>query len=455
MSFRLFLPLTVLAILACPQAALSKTDAASAQLTLQVASFPDKDQANKFMSRLVTAGEHPLCETVELQGRGYWTRVFVGTFNTVDEARRYGERLVARGLIAEFFVRKADLNQEVTRPRTVTQKISDAIIGVTRLVSSPLPTSARNSNVLPVKSEGRATSRATLAMPDLTVAPLPVLRSPVLNVAPSADTGFLPRPDAVALGIRMIVGAGRSFPAALRQRGGLWITGDAAEGLARLRWIVGGKNVDLFKIDGDGRVQLDRKMLATLAGLAESRADDPLRVASYISSNEGLLLVVQLAESRYYRYGLHLGPYASTYGRSIEIAGSVNLDNNFDSRINPYRKHAVKLDSERPPKGFDSLVGLNPVARWFNLSTNCWVPVAEVTFHELAEAYAKLEFDLDYLELGGRPGAHALALQREQLLKSQRPGAAIVLTLGANRVLKNEQEVRLFYAEQPGGGSQR
>jgi hypothetical protein len=217
---------------------------------------------------------------------------------------------------------------------------------------------------------------------------------------------------------------------------------------------VGEENAELIQVDADGRVLLDRKLLATVSGLVTPRADDPLKVASYISSNEGLMLVVQLAESRY-RYCLHLGPYAPTYGRSVEIVGSVNLDNNFDSRINPYRKHGTKLDTERPPKGFDSLVALNPVARWFNLSANCWVPVSEVTFHELAEAYAKVEFDLDYLEQAGRQGAHAQALEREQLLKSQRPGAAIVLTLGANRVLKNEQEIRLFYAEQPGGPSQR
>jgi hypothetical protein len=452
MSFRLFLLLAVPAILTCPQTALSKSDAVAVQFTLQVASFPDKDQANRFMSRLVNAGEHPLCATVELQGRGYWTRVFVGAFNTFDEARRYGERLVSRGLIAEFLVRNADLNQEATRPRRVTQKISDAIVGMARLVSAPFPASGYSVNSLPVKAKAGVPSAI---LPDLAAAPLPALRSPTLNLKPVTDTCALPRPDAVALAIRMILGAGRSFPVAIRQRGGLWITGDTAEGLARLRWIVGEQNAELISIDTDGRVQLDRKLLARVSGIGAPQVDDPLNVAGYIASNEGLLLVIQLSESKYYRYCLHLGPFAPTAGISVEIAGSVNLDNNFDSRINPYRKHAVKLDSERPPKSFDSLVGINPVARWFNLSTNCWVPVGEVTFHELAEAYAKLEFDLDYLEMGGRPGAHAVALGREQLLKSQRPGAAIVLTLGANRVLKNEQEIRLFYAEQPGGASQR
>ena len=82
----------------------------------------------------------------------------------------------------------------------------------------------------------------------------------------------------------------------------------------------------------------------------------------------------------------------------------------------------MKLDSERPPAGFDSLVAMNPVARWFNLNTSCWVHPAEIVFHELAEAYAKLEFGLDYLDQGSRLGAHAVALVREQRLRSQRPG---------------------------------
>ncbi|MFY9573836.1 MAG: hypothetical protein WAV20_20750, partial [Blastocatellia bacterium] len=140
---------------------------------------------------------------------------------------------------------------------------------------------------------------------------------------------------------------------------------------------------------------------------------------------------------------------APTSGKDIQVTGSVNIDINYDSRINPYRKNSRKLDFERPPEGFDSLVALNPVARWFNLTTNAMVPVGEITFHELAEAYAKLEQGVDYLDQGSRPGAHTLALERERRLQSQRPEADIVMTVGSNRVLRTEAEIRLFYSEAP------
>jgi hypothetical protein len=177
--------------------------------------------------------------------------------------------------------------------------------------------------------------------------------------------------------------------------------------------------------------------------------EDPLRAVAYISSNEGLLLLVQIAQGRY-RYLLHIGRQAPTSGKSVEASGSINLDNNADSRINPYRKNGKKLDGERPPEGFDSLIGLNPVARWFNLSTNCWVQSGEIVFHELAEAYAKLELGLDYLDHGSQTGAHAQALERELRLKSQRPGVDIVMTAGFNRLLRTEEEIRLFSAEAAG-----
>jgi hypothetical protein len=240
----------------------------------------------------------------------------------------------------------------------------------------------------------------------------------------------------------------------MTQRGGLWISGDKAEGLARLHWIVGQENSGLIKLEPDGRVRFDMKLLAQSAVNGETRVQDALRAVEYISSNEGLLLLVQVAQGRY-RYLLHIGRQTPTYGKSIDTAGSINLDNNIDSRINPYRKNGRKLDTERPPLGFDSLIALNPVARWFNLSTSSWVQSGEIVFHELAEAYAKLELGVDYLDQGSRSGAHTLALDREQRLKLQRPGADIVVTSGSNRLLRTEAEIRLFTAEASAGGNQR
>jgi hypothetical protein len=129
------------------------------------------------------------------------------------------------------------------------------------------------------------------------------------------------------------------------------------------------------------------------------------------------------------------------------VVGGVNLDNNYDSRINPYRRNGRKLDIECPPKGFDSMVAINPVARWFNLRAHEFVSAGQITFHELAEAHAKVVLNLDYLEQDNRPGAHNLALEREERLKAQRPSANVVLTLGSNRLLKSEEEVRHFYIQ--------
>lgn len=260
---------------------------------------------------------------------------------------------------------------------------------------------------------------------------------------PSPDTRFLPRPEPVSLAFKLIVGNARSTGAPA-QKGGLWITGDPSEGLARLRWIAGADCAKLITLDRDGRVKLDPRILAEVARAGQFPSlEAPLAVTQYIYSNEGLLLLVQLTEG-VHRYRLHIGQHAPTRGAAVEVSGSINLDNNFDSRINPRRRLGAKLDSERPPEGFDSLIAINPIARWFNQDTGHLVPVGNITFHELAEAHAKLELGLDYLVGVTRPGAHVVALEREQRLKSQRPLADVVVTAGPNRVLRTEEEFRQF-----------
>jgi hypothetical protein len=111
----------------------------------------------------------------------------------------------------------------------------------------------------------------------------------------------------------------RHAPGPAGQRGGLWLSGDADEALARLRWIAGEENAGLIKLDSDGRVRFDTKLLAKSAGRGETRVHDPLQAVQYISSNEGLLLLVQMAQGRH-RYLLHVGRQAPTYGKIVEIA---------------------------------------------------------------------------------------------------------------------------------------
>lgn len=470
MHSRLSFFLTALLISAGSSAALAKSDRAAPHFTLQVASFPDTALAGRFSVGLVSAGENPVFETVEIEGRGIWTRVFVGLFDTTDAARRCGVTLVARGIIREFLVKKVDPILALTRPRRVAGSDSKVPIytGNSGLSAKSMmavldestgsdssanrrPAYGMRTETQPGNNEGGLPQKV-LRHPVST--PLPIVKAAPFRLAPRVDASLIPRPDPVRLAFKLVTGEVRNAPSATGQRGGLWVSGDAAEGLARLRWIVGEENGGLINLDADGRVRFDMKLLAKAAGRGETRVQDPLRAVEYISSNEGLLLLVQLAQGRY-RYLLHVGQQAPTSGKSVETAGSINLDNNVDSRINPYRKNGKKLDGERPPEGFDSLIGLNPVARWFNLSTNCWVQAGEIVFHEIAEAYAKLELGLDYLDHGSRPGAHALALEREQRLKSQRPGADIVITTGSNRLLRTEEEIRIFTAEAAAGVSQR
>lgn len=426
--------------------------------TLQVASFPDPNQASKLILQLIEAGEHPLCATVDLAGRGQWTRVFLGLFSSTDAAQKYGAMLLGRGIIREFFVRKAEFDQSVTRPRRVSDLIPARITDLrpsstkdrlepsnTKLPDLPAAYSTRG-----LKSLAVASARVTkdIAAP---VSPiLPYERTVFARFAPTIETARIPRPDPLSMAFKIVNGDAQSELCSQPEGCGLWITGDITEGLARLRWIVGEKNVAVLQVEADGRVTFDRRALLKMARLSQRDVADPMRAVSYISSNEGLLLLAQIIEGGH-RYLVHIGRQTPTLGKTIETLGSVNLDNNTDSRINPYRKYGKKLDTERPPAGFDSLIGLNPVARWYNLSTSSWVQSGEIVFHELSEAYAKLEFGLDYLDHGTSRGAHSQALIRESRLKSQRPAEEIVMTAGSNRLLRSEEEIKLFYAEAAGG----
>jgi hypothetical protein len=425
--------------------------------TLQVASFPSEELANKFVVELVAAGEHPMCATVEVSGRGNWTRVFVGLFDTVASAGRHGEALIGRGVIKEFLVRRADASQAAIRPRKVidsqTSETDSSKAAETKLMPSDQDERCvTNNDNLKFHMQLEASPESSQHVP-VEAAPLNLPFLPLsLQMSPPIDTTLIPRPDPIVLALKLIIGESKSFSSDPAAKRGLWLSGDTDEGLSRLRWIVGDENAELLTVEPDGHLRIDAKLLAKAAGLEEPRVEDAVQVATYIASNEGLLLITQLSEGRY-RYLLHMGSKVSTRGKTLEISAGVNLDNNYDSRINPLRKHCEKLDVERPPVGFDSLVGLNPGTRWVNLRSNSFVPVGEITFHELAEAHAKLELGLGYLDEGSTRGAHALAIEREQRLKSQRPG--VVLTAGSNLVLRTEEDLRLFYTESSRGISQR
>jgi hypothetical protein len=451
MHVRLLLSLLIalFVITAVSSNALSQSSNSTGSFTIQVASFPTKQLADQFVFHLVEAGEHPMCSTVELQGRGDWTRVFVGLFPTAESARRYGQQLIAAGRVTEFLVTRAELSQQATRPRRVVQG-DTPVNSKTRI--DDIPRSDARVMAQTTGAEVSVSGDSTRQdQPECSEMPLPVLTRNGFEFAPAPDIKRVPMPDPVTLAIALVT---RRSWLANRPQGGLWLTGDTAEAMARLRWMVGEDNEQLIRLDPGGRVWIDKRGLAMVAGLEGDRVDDALGAARFISSNEGLLLIAELSQGSHH-YRLHIGTQVPTLGKTLTVGGSVNLDNNFDSRINPYRRDGKKLDLERPPEGFDSLVALNPVARWYNLTTKDWVPSGEIAFHELAEAYAKVELGLDYLLQGARPGAHAIALERERLLKTQRPHDDVVLTVGSNRVLRSQEEIRLFFADNKEGISQR
>ncbi len=470
MRFKLALLLAAFVLVPPRQTPGTERTLKATRYTIQIASFPNPAEARQLVARLARLGERVTTSLVDLTNRGSWTRIFVGTFATVVEARGHAARLLSRGVIKEFFIRAA-LDREQAPPTSLSENPassgslgSPAALGLGVPPSLPgqatlvLPSAARASGAWLGNSRLRVTSsfRPSVARVDQRAAAtaiLPLAKTLTLPLTPSVDLLWLPRPDPVRLAFLLIAGdAGHQSAPRLT---GLWITGDTVDGLARLRWIAGENAAELITVERDGRVKLDSRLLSKAAGVGKvPLPEGPLAAIDYICSNEGLLLLVQLTQARH-RYRLHFARQAPTRGAAVEITGALNLDNNFDSRINPNRRLGKKLDNERPPDGFDSLVAINPVAHWFNQQTNQIVPAGHIAFHEMAEAHAKLEMGLDYLGDTTRPGAHEVALEREKRLKSQRPLAGVVVTAGPNRVLRSEREIREFFSKLSSRGQNR
>jgi len=430
----------------------SKGDDQNPQFTIQVAAFTDVDDAIVFVESLSRAGECPVWGEVDVPGMGRWVRVFIGLFNSFVEARRYAERLLSRALIQEFLVRPSGEMKLLMRPRSAASRNEGAAEPEQTLIEVQSESSDEGGVIVAASLISYSTHVASPLSETINrTLLLPTSRPVSFDMVPQSSTSLIPKSDPVRAAFRIIregLVHRRDHP---RTQGGLWISGDIAEGLTRLRWIVGPEHAALLLIDNEGRLSLDGSLLAKLAGIEYLNASaSPAVVANYILYNEGLLLLAQMSEGAA-RYCLHIGNEAPTLAGKIRVSGSINLDNNYDSRINPYRARLTKLDQERPPARFDALVALNPAARWFNLRTDRFVPVAQITFHELAEAYAKVALGLEYLPGSGREGAHNQALDREERLREQRPADNVVTTLGPNRVLRTEEEFRQFYTS----GSQR
>jgi RHS repeat-associated protein len=136
-----------------------------------------------------------------------------------------------------------------------------------------------------------------------------------------------------------------------------------------------------------------------------------------LSQNEGASLLNDVVGSKN-DYSLDLGSSMLTAGglRSVTNDDPVNLDNTADWRYGKGKKA-----TDRPPAGVDDAIGIDPNSRQFRDSHGNVVPLSSVIFHELAEAFAKVDGGQQYVNRDGSPGAHDAAVQRELTLRAQRP----------------------------------
>src|SRR5262249_35241587 len=198
-------------------------------------------------------------------------------------------------------------------------------------------------------------------------------RRSILALAPVLDPALIPGPDPISMALEGMA-AGQ-----VNSDGGLWVEGDIRAAVSRLEWIAGRKDASAIAVRKDGKVTLNLPVLFRLSGANRIRAGANLVVADYIRSNEGLFLLAQLTRANH-RTCFYVGQRLPTAGGEVPLVGAMNLDNNFDQRINPLRKDGFKVPHESPPAEFDAMIGINPAAVWFNIRERQLVPDGMIVF---------------------------------------------------------------------------
>ena len=82
----------------------------SERFTVQVAAYKTLPEVEQDFSRLSDKGCNPFCQHEEVDGKGKWYRVYVGSYATKVEARDAAEELVQRNVIDEYILRKLNQN---------------------------------------------------------------------------------------------------------------------------------------------------------------------------------------------------------------------------------------------------------------------------------------------------------------------------------------------------------
>jgi cell division protein FtsN len=84
--------------------AAAKRHAPSGRYTLQVGSYADLKQAREQVDALEAAGIEPLLRSIQIKGKGTWYRIYLGGFNTKEEAEKAGARFRESHMIDSFII---------------------------------------------------------------------------------------------------------------------------------------------------------------------------------------------------------------------------------------------------------------------------------------------------------------------------------------------------------------
>ena len=167
-----------------------------------------------------------------------------------------------------------------------------------------------------------------------------------------------------------------------------------------------------------------------------------------LGDNEGAILLDQLVGSSKL-YDLTIGTEFMTSAGMTPLTdpsagGVANLNHGYDSQ---FMYHGGRLSHEKPATGVDGIVAINPALAKYVDSKGRRVSLSSLIFHELAEAYGKVDLGKEYsdyhtLQAVGESllvspfkeqGAHNYSVGREFNLINQRP--SLQLTGRAGDVL--------------------
>jgi RHS repeat-associated protein len=174
----------------------------------------------------------------------------------------------------------------------------------------------------------------------------------------------------------------------------LTLSGNTREATKQLCKIIGG--------DCD-RIKYDKKTNSLNVDLAGIDLEE----------NEGAALLDDVVNSKDH-YDLSIGQDVQTLGGKVKLTHVLNLDGNVDDRYTDIL-HRAKLNTELPAVGIKDQVAVNLNTTMTSTTKLKRAEGWAVVFHELAEAFAKIDHGKQY------EAAHQEALDRELKLRDQRP----------------------------------